>query len=300
MRVFRSVVERASFAAAARDLRLSNGAVSKHVATLEESLGVRLLNRTTRRVTTTAAGAAYFERSRKVLEEIDEMERSVGRSASVPAGLLRVSVPLSFGLLHVTKELPALLAAHPELSLDVSYTDRFVDLLEERVDVVIRASRTLPDATSLVAQKLARAARVLCAAPSYLARRGAPRDVAQLPDHDCVMNNLGAGPRGQWTLSGPGGPETVEVRPRLVLSNSLAVRDAVLAGVGLSVFPAFFVDADLREGRLVRVLEPYAAEPVTVSAVYPGSRHPSPKLRVFVDHLRARFARAPWALKGRA
>ncbi len=297
MRVFRRVVERASFAAAARDLGISNPAASKHVAALEESLGARLLHRTTRRVTATAAGTAYFERACRVLDEIDAMNQAVGRAASVPSGVLRVSVPLSFGLMHVTSLLPELLEAHPDLTLDVTYSDRFVDLLEERVDVVLRISRSLPDSSSLVSRRLARAAHVLCAAPSYLKRRGRPRSVADIAEHDTVVYSLSTAP-GEWTFDGPNGRERVTARGRLVLSTSLAVRDAVVAGAGISLLPSFYVNDELREGTLVPLLERYITAPAILSAVFPESKHVPPKVRVFVEHLRSRFTRAPWALKG--
>ncbi len=297
MRVFRRVVELASFAAAARDLRVSTAAASKHVAALEEALGARLLQRNTRRVSATTPGAAYYEHCVRILDEIEATEAALGRAALAPAGLLRVNVPLSFGLLHVSPLLPELLELYPELALEVSFSDRFIDLVEERVDVVIRIARSLPDSSSLAAQRLARAGHVLCASPAYLARRAAPRSPAELSQHECVTYALSSTP-AEWHFEGPRGALTVEVRGRLVLSSSLAVRDAVLAGVGIGLLPKFYVCSELADGRLVPLLPGYEPQRVTISAVYARTKTLSPKVRVLVEHLRQRFSSAPWAERG--
>lgn len=294
MRVFRRVVDLTSFAGAARDLRLSNAAVSKHVATLEERLGTKLLHRTTRKLSLTAAGVSYHEHCCRVLDDIDVTEASLGRAASVATGTLRVNVPLSFGLLHISPLLPEIVAAHPELSLDVSFSDRFVDLLEEGVDLVIRIARKLPDSSSLVARPLARAAQVLCASPAYLERHGAPRTPGDIAEHSCVVYGMSSTP-SEWTLGGSEGAVRVPVRGRLTLGNSIAIRDAVLAGAGLSLLPSFYVVEALRDGALVEVLADHPAPDITVFALHPQSKHHALKVRVFVDHLRARFAAAQWA-----
>lgn len=294
MQVFRRVVELASFAAAGRDQRLSTASVSKHVAALEASLKTKLLHRTTRQVSTTAAGAAYYDHCIRVLEDIERTEQSLGRAAAVPSGLLRVSAPLSFGMLHLTKLLPELMASYPELVLDVAYTDRFIDLVEERVDVAIRIARSLPDSATLVAQRLGRATHVLCASPGYVAEHGAPRSPAELPKHSCILFS-GSSTRERWAFSGSRGAAEVDIDARLTLSNSLAIRDAVLAGLGIALIPSFYVMDELVEGKLVPLLRNYEAPGITVHAVFPQSKNQSPKVRVFVEYLRSHFARARWA-----
>ncbi len=294
MQVFRRVVELGGFSAAARAERLSNAAVSKQIAALEDRLRTRLLNRTTRRVSPTAAGAAYYERCVRILDDVADAERALSQAAAAPHGTLRVNAPMSFGLLHLAPLLPELLARFPALQVDLALTDRFVDLVEEGVDVVVRIATELPDSATLVAQKLAAARHVVCAAPSYLRRRGTPKAPADLARHDCVVYSLGQHP-GDWTFDGPGGPERVRVAGRLVVNNSLAIRDALLAGVGLSLIPSFYVDAELRAGRLRAVLTKHEARPLFVYAVYQRGRHLSPKVRSFVEHLRERFAQADWA-----
>lgn len=298
MRLFRRVVERQSFAAAARDLRVSTPVASKHVAALEQSLGTRLLQRTTRRVSATSAGAAYYEHCVRVLDDIDQTDASLGRAAAQPAGLLRLSVPLSFGLLHVSPLLPELLERYPELSVDASFSDRFVDLVEDRVDLAIRIARRLPDAASLVAQRLASVAHVVCAAPAYLDRHGTPKAPSDLQRHACVTYSLGSAPT-RWSFDGPRGPSRIDVQSRLVVSNSLAVRDAVLAGVGIGLLPAFYVGTELADGRLVALLGAYRTDRVGISAIYTRAGAASPKVRAVVELLRERFSRAAWAERSR-
>jgi DNA-binding transcriptional LysR family regulator len=294
MRLFRRVVERQSFAAAARDLRVSTAVASKRVAALEEALGTRLLQRTTRRVSATAPGVAYYEHCVRVLDDIEQTEASLGRSATLPAGLVRLSVPLSFGLMHISPLLPTLLERYPELALDVSFDDRFVDLVEERVDVALRIARSLPDSASLVSQRLAFASHVLCASPAYLERHGAPRSPADLERHACIAYGLSSAP-ARWSFEATRGVVDVAVRGRLVLGNSLAVRDAALAGAGIAMLPAFYLQAELTGGRLIALLPGYRTARVAVSALYAKTKTVAPKVRAVVDFLRQHLSAAPWA-----
>lgn len=299
MRLFRRVVERQSFAAAARDLRVSTAVASKHVAALEAALGTRLLRRTTRRVSATAPGLAYYEHCVRVLDDIEQTEAVLGRSATLPAGLVRLSVPLSFGLMHISPHLPALLERYPELALDVSFDDRFVDLVEERVDVAVRIARSLPDVASLASRRLASASHVLCASPAYVDRHGAPRSPAELERHACIGYGLSRTP-ARWTFESPRGAVDVAVQGRLVLGNSLAVRDAVLAGAGIGLLPAFYVHAELGDGRLLALLPAYRTARVAISALYAKTRALAPKVRAVVDFLRQQLSGAPWAERERA
>lgn len=293
MTVFRRVAELRSFSAAARELRLSNAAVSKHVAQLEDRVQARLLHRTTRSVSLTTEGGAYLARCVRILDDLDELEQSIGRTVGAPKGMLRVNAPSAFGLMHVAPLVPNLLAAWPDLALDLSLTDRFVDLVEEGVDVVIRIASELPDSATLVAQRLVGCTQYVCATTRYLKRHGTPRSPRDLVDHDCLVYGMRA---PQWTFLAGGRPYQVPVAGRLRVDHSLALRDACLADAGIAMLPAFYVDEAIRDGKL-RVLFPRVAVPrIWIHAVYPRQRHLSTKVRVFVDHVRTALAVAPWAL----
>lgn len=296
MRLFRRVVELRQFSAAARELQLSNASVSKEVAALEEHLRTRLLHRTTRRITLTTAGAGYYERCVRILDEIDAAERDLSQPAATPTGTLRVNAPMAFGLLHVSPLLPEMLARWPGLNLDVSFTDRFVDVVAEGADLVIRIAAELPDSASLIAQKLARARLVLCAAPAYLEGHDAPRTPEELSTHPCLVYSLGRAP-GVWSFHGPDGAARVEVRGRMRADSSLVIREAALRGVGLALLPSFYVGEELARGRLVPLLADYEPPTVIVHAVYPRSRHLASRVRVVVEFLRERFARSDWAIR---
>lgn len=296
MRVFRRVVELGAFSAAARDLRLSNAVVSKHVAALEERLSTKLLHRTTRRMSLTTEGSAYFERCARILDDLEETERSLSGTSGEPHGLLRVNAPMSFGLLHLSQLIPEFLTRWPKLELDVGFTDRFIDLVEEGVDVVVRIASSLPDSATLLVQRLARAGNVLVASPEYLRAHGEPKSIAELSSHSCIAYSLSRTP-GVWELVEDGAPVRFPVRGRLVSNNSLAIRDAVLAGLGIALVPSFYVGAELREKRLRVVLGQAKPAPIYVYATYQRSRHLSAKVRLFTEFLRERFALASWAVR---
>ncbi|MAT27303.1 MAG: LysR family transcriptional regulator [Sandaracinus sp.] len=281
MRIFRTVVEEGAFARAARRLRLSNAAVSKHVAALEEALGTRLLHRTTRRLALTPDGRAYLERAAALLDELDALEHAMREGAEAPRGTLRVAAPLSFGLARLAPALPRFLDAHPEVRVDLALTDRFVDVVEEGVDLAVRVARALPD-SSLIARRLAAAPRVLVAAPAYLEAHGTPEAPAELEAHAC-LRYTGMRDFDRWRFQGPAGDAVeVEVDGPLDADNSLALRPALLAGLGLTLTPRFVVAPDLEAGLLVPVLEDWEAPPATVFGVYPARRHRSAKLRAFL------------------
>lgn len=282
MRVFRAVVDEGAFARAARRLRFSNAAVSKHVAALEDALNTRLLHRTTRSLGLTPEGSAYYARATALLDEIDALERELREGGETPRGTLRVTAPMSFGLARLAPALPTFLSAHPDVKVDLALTDRFVDVVEEGVDVAIRVARALPD-SSLIARRLADAPRVLVAAPAYLAARGAPRVPSDLSTHACLrytrLHDAAA-----WTFTSPdGAQETVRVDGPLDVDSSLALRGALLAGLGLTLTPRFVVADALADGGLVPCLEPWTAEPASVYGVYPARQHLSAKLRAFLD-----------------
>jgi len=298
MTVFREVVERGSFAKAARKLRLSNAAVSKHVSALEEHLGTRLLHRTTRRLSLTPEGQAYYDESVRLLDALDQLESSVRGVAGRVAGPLRVNVPTSFGVTQLGPLLPDLGRLHPELALEVSLTDRFVDLLEEGVDVAIRVATKLND-SSLVATRIAPVRRVVCASPGYLRAHGRPRRPEDLASHHCLIYGGSTTPN-EWPLRRQGRTHRVAVSGRLRVDNSLVLRDALLADEGVGLMPTFVVGTDLASGRLERLLPGWEPVGHTVHAVYPTARHLTAKVRAFVDFLRERLGpEPPWDARWR-
>jgi DNA-binding transcriptional LysR family regulator len=288
--VFRRVAELRSFSAAARELGLSNAAVSKHVMVLEDRVRARLLQRTTRSVSLTAAGAAYLARCARILDDLDELDEEAARTTATLKGTLRVNAPLSFGLLHVAPLVPALTAKWPELALELTLTDQLVDLAEEGVDVVLRVSRAVPDSTMLVAQRLARVGYAICGSPGYFRAHGVPRTPADLAGHNCIVYGS-----PEWTLVRGDHTVRIAVAGNLKINNSLAIRDAVVAGLGLGLFPRFYVEELLRSRRLRAVLADHEAPPADVHALYARQRHQSLKIRSFVDFLREHFGAASWA-----
>ncbi len=295
MQVFRRVVELEGFSAAARDRRISNAAVSKQVAALEDRLATKLLVRTTRRVALTSEGAAYYARCVQILDELDELERSLVDKAAQPSGTLRVNAPTAFGQLHLAPLLPELLERWPDLRLEVGFSDRFIDVVEEGVDVVVRVASELPDSATLIMHKLARARHVVCASPRYLREHGEPRTPAELVEHECIVYGRGRSP-GEWSFRGPEGDVRVRVEGRLRVDNSLVIRDMLVASLGISLLPAFYVGEQLRKRQLRVILVDYEPPPLFVHALYSHTKHLSAKVRVFVELLRERFSAAEWAV----
>ena len=294
---FVRVAETHSFSEAARRLHASQSAVSRAVSGLEAELGARLLHRTTRSLTLTEAGRGYFERAARILADLEEANLAVTQLQAAPRGRLRVNAPMSFGFLHLAPALPDFLALYPELSVDLSMSDRFVDLIEEGVDVAVRIG-ALED-SSLIARKLAPIRRVVCASPAYLNARGTPLAPDDLKQHDCLCNsNIAV--LHEWRFAAADGKLwPVDVRGRLSANNGDALRVAALKGLGLANLPTFIVGADLQAGTLMTVLDDFAVQDLSMSAVYPPGRHLSPKVRAFVDFLADRFGPRPyWDLIG--
>ncbi len=289
MAIFTKVVEGASFAGAARHFRISPAAVSKGVQALETRLSVRLLNRTTRRVTPTEVGLRYYRECLRILAEVDEAERAASDLNATPRGLLRISAPYAFGTAHIAPAIADYLASHPDVSVELALDDRFVGLLEEGFDLAIRVGE-LPDST-LIARRLIDARTVLCASPQYLERHGGPRTIGDLSRHNCLVYPL-SGPGGDWRFVGPdGGEETVEVSGRFIANNIDVLRVLALRGEGIVRLPLFVSERDLATGRLVRLLPSYELKAFPVHAVYPHGPFLSAKVRTFVDFIAARFAR---------
>jgi DNA-binding transcriptional LysR family regulator len=286
---FTAVADARSFTQGARRLGVSGAQVSKLVARLENRLGARLLNRTTRDVSLTDTGRAYLERARQVLEDFESLESSV-RDQSGPRGLLKISAPVSFGASQLTPALLEFAAAYPDVALDVSSTDRIVNLVEEGFDVAVRIG-ALSD-SSLVARRLAPVRMVTCASPEYLARAGAPLTLDELGKHEAILDANLADPL-VWRFGGYGDYRDIRVHGRLKFSGADACVAAAVAGFGITRTPAFAAADDLRNGRLVPVLCNFEPELIHVHAVYPHARHLAAKVRAFVDFLAKRYAGEP-------
>ncbi len=290
--VFVAVVDAGSFTRAAERLKVSRPVVSKQVSRLEESLGVRLLNRTTRRLSLTEAGRIFHAQTSRGLEDIAEARAEVSRLQEQPRGVLRINVPMSFGILHIAPLLPAFMQQYPELTVEMDLNDRKLDVIEEGFDASVRIS-DLPDST-LVARRLAPCRHVIVAAPAYLERHGIPDRPEDLLEHEVLSYSLQQSAQA-WHFLDPGGqPTQVAVAGRLQVNNSLALREALLAGMGIARTPTFLVGDDLRQGRLTTVLDACRSLEVSIYIVYPQRRYLSPKVRAFADFLAAKIKDPPY------
>lgn len=290
--VFVDVVRCGSFTAAAEKRGLSKSVVSKYVTRLEDRLGARLLNRTTRRLSLTEVGQAFFERSQRALGEIEEAEAEVSRLQSEPRGELRLSSPMSFGILHVAPLLPAFQARYPELTVDMVLDDRKTDLVDEGFDLAIRIGE-LPD-SSLVARRLGPCRHVVCGTLEYFARHGVPQLPEDLADHPALTYRDQDAP-SEWRLvDSDGNYHSVAINRRLQMNNSLALREALLKGAGVTLTPTFVVGTDIQAGRLMAVLKEYKVLEVSIYAVYPQRKHVSPKVRAFIDFLSEKIKDPPY------
>lgn len=285
MRIFVTTVDAGSFTTAAETLGLSKQFVSRRVMALEERLGVRLLNRTTRRLHITPAGQEYYARALRILDDVGEAELAVSSQGAAPKGTLRVTAPMSFGTMHLGAVLPNFLLRYPAVGVELDLNDRPVDLIREGYDMAIRIGK-LQDST-LVARALAPAQVVTCCSPAYLFGRGAPATPAELGAHDCLLYGHGRGV--EWPFQRDGRPWQVAVDGRLLTNNGEIVRDAAIAGLGIARLPTFIVGEALHDGRLVTVLDAYAPPPVAVHAVYPQHRQRSLTVRAFIDFLDEAF-----------
>lgn len=289
MRVFAKAVEQGSFSAAGEALQMSSQLVGKHVQALEHHLGVRLLNRTTRRQHLTEAGTLFYERVKIILAEVEAAEGMLAISEGTPRGRLRINAPASFGIHALAKHLPAYMRAHPEVSVEMSLSNRFVDLIDEGFDVAFRVGE-LAD-SGLIARKLAPYRLKLCAAPDYLASRppiGHPQDLAT---HECLGFSY-TELRSRWTFIGPDGDITVPVSGKLMVDSGEALLMAARAGLGLLLQPVELVQEDLDSGRLIEVLPDYRVPVRPFHLLYAPDRRMTPKLRSFIDFALTTFGPA--------
>lgn len=284
MRAFRRIVELGSFAKAAEDLGVSSAGLSKQLRALEAHLGAVLIQRTTRKMSLTDTGAAYYAECCRLLDELDTLEKSVKRQSRRVSGRLRVNAPVSFALSVLTPLLARFLRQYPELRLDLSMEDRLVDAVGQGFDVSIRLRAQLED-SSLIARQLACLTQVLCAAPAYLERRGRPDSVDALRGHDLLSYSLAdsPGPVAEEDAGAPAQPPAGAARVQV--NNSLMLRDLLEAGLGIGALPSFLAAPAIAGGKLARVLPDLPGAPRQVYAVYPTSRHLQPKVKAFVDFL---------------
>lgn len=283
MRLFCQVMESGSFTAAAEQLGLSKQFVSRRLIQLEDRLGVRLLNRSTRRLDVTPLGQSYYESALRLLSEVEQVEQGIAGQNSEPRGTIRLSAPLSFAMAHLGCLLPQFLQRHPQVSVEVDLSDRSVDLIGEGYDLVLRIG-TLEDST-LIARRIASIPRVYCASPEYLALRGTPLQPDDLAQHDCLP--YGHGRQVQWRFKGK--VQALNVSGRMRVNNGDLLRDTAIAGLGVTYLPTFIVGDALKDGRLVSVLDDFAPEALTLSAVYPQHRQSSRPVQALVEFLRERL-----------
>lgn len=288
MEVFNRVARLESFSAAARDLGVSKTAVSRHVSDLENALGVRLLNRTTRRMGLTEAGRAYVARSAAILTDIAELQNAVQNLHSQPEGLLRVTAATTFGHCSLAPVIAGFLAEYPEINVQLELTNRFVDIVEEGFDLAIRVS-DLQD-SSLIGRSLMPVKRYACASPAYIERRGEPEAPSELESHTCVISSSD-GSEARWHFTDPDGEYEVIVSGRLRVNSMEAAAQAVRDGVGIGVLPHYAVRQQLAAGEIRRVLTDYDIKGrQQIYVLYPHRHHLSAKVRVFIDYLLAALA----------
>ncbi len=290
--VFVQVVDSGSFTAAAERLGMSKSVVSKYVTRLEDHLGARLLNRTTRRLSLTEIGRTFYEHSQSGLREIEEAEAEVSRLQGAPRGTLRLNAPMSFGILHIAPAIPDFIARYPELSVEMNLDDRQIDLVEEGFDLGIRIAE-LPD-SSLVARRLAPCKHVVCGAPGYFRRHGIPRNPEELRNHNAITFKYQSSAR-EWHFISPAGTAVrIPVTGSIQMNNSLALRETLVREAGVSMIPTFIVGADIKEGTLRAVLTDHKTLELSIYAIYPQHRHLSPKVRAFVDFIADRITDRPY------
>ncbi len=289
MQTFTAVVDAGSFVKAADVLGMSKAAMSRHVGDLETRLGVRLLHRTTRRLSLTGEGQVFYARSKELLADVDEAEAEITSRSGAASGLLRINAPFTFGILHLAPLWGVFRNQYPNVALDVTLSDRLVDLVEEGYDVAVRIA-TLPSST-LISKRLTSTRMVLCASPAYIALHGAPSHPADLARHAVIAYSYWS-TKDEWHFDGPLGPASVKTLPAIHTNSGDTCRVAALAHQGVIMQPSFLVGDDLAAGTLVELMPQFRCMELGVYAVYPTRKHVSPKVRVLIDFLSRQFAPA--------
>lgn len=289
MQVFCKVVEVGSFAGAAERLDMSTSAVSRQVAQLEALLDARLLNRTTRRISLTENGRAYYERCLQLLADLEETEEMVGTHTTSPRGTLRLTAPISFGASHLAPALGEYARLHPAMKFDVVLADRAVDLIEDGLDLAIRVGNL--GTQNLVARQIGRTRILLCASPAYLAARGAPQAPEDLANHDCLTYAY-ASNSNQWSFEHASeGSRQIRISGSIHANNGTLLGELAAAGLGITHAPDFILGPLVAQGRLVEILPGWRPASLAISAVYPSRKHLSAKVRSFVSFMEEWLAR---------
>jgi len=287
LRTFVAVAEEGSFAAAARRLGVTPQLVSKYIMALEADLGVSLLNRTTRKVNKTEIGLAYYSRCVALLEEFDDMRDFVRNEHAHPGGVLNVSLPVTFGEIYFADALSALSATYPDIKFRAQFTDTFVDLMAEKVDVAIRIGNL--KSSVLIARKIATTKLIVCASPDYLAREGLPIVPNDLSEHECILDTNSQQP-DQWKFTRDDVPFSVSVSGKFTVNSATAAIGLGINGVGVLICPDIFVQDELASGALVQIELGSESEDTGIYAVFHNARKPAAKIRAFVDFMKAHLA----------
>ena len=290
MQAFSAVVDAGSFVKAADTLGLPKAAMSRYVGDLEKRLGVRLLHRTTRRLSLTEEGQVFYERSKELLAGVSEAEAEISSRSGTATGLLRINAPVTFGILHLAPLWGQFRTRYPMVSLDVTLADRVVDLVEEGYDLAIRIA-LLPSST-LISKRLASTRMVLCASPQYLQAHGTPQHPSELARHAAISYSYWS-TRDEWHFEGPQGHVSVRTDPCLHTNNGDTCRAAALAHQGVILQPTFLVGRDLAAGTLIELMPDFRSIEMGIYAVYPTRQHVSPKVRVLIDFLAQHFRESP-------
>ena len=292
MAIFVRVVELGSLSAAGRDMRMSPAVVSNRIARLEGDLGIRLLHRTTRRVNPTEEGTTFYEHCVTILNELEQVESLLTARTDEPRGPIKVTAPAVFGRMHVAPFVPAFLEKYPNMQVRLHLTDSLVDLIQERIDLAIRIAH-LEDSTAIV-RKLAPNRRVIVAAPAYLEKHPAPKEPADLLEHNCLLLRFPGSKQYRWTLEAPDGPVTLRVSGNMDSNNGEALRDWCLAGYGLALKSLWEVGEDISAGRLIVVLPDFPPLGYGIYALYPHSRFVPARVRFFIDFLAEKYGPKPY------
>ena len=290
LHAFTRVAESGSFSAVAREMGTTQPAVSRQVAALEDHLGARLLQRTTRSLTLTEDGRDLLGHAARVLEAVSEAEAAIGRGRAEPVGLVRIGSSVAFGRLYLAPRMGILLDRHPQLQVELSLTDAVVDLVHDGLDMSVRVGEVADQ--TLIARRIGSAVRQVVASADYLARRGEPQHPSELVDHECIIFTRRAN-AVDWRFDGPDGACTVRVSGRFRSDSGEAVREAVLAGIGISVLPAWLFPRAIVSGAVRPILTAWASPSAPIQAVYPSRRHLAPRTRAVIDFLVEQFSADP-------
>lgn len=292
LQAFTRVVDAGGFAAAAREMGLSRSVVNKYVITLENEMGTQLLRRSSRQVSPTDAGAAFYDRAVSIINELEEAFAAVTQLQEQPRGNLRINGPMTFGTMHLAPTVAEFMALYPDIHVELVLNDRFVDPIEEGFDVTVRIADPKVS-TSLITREIVGIRRVLCASPSYLAAHGEPGNPRELRQHRCL--HYGYQETGnQWKLTGPMGESSVQIHCVMWSNNGDALKQAALRDQGIALLPTFVVGDELQTGRLRTLLSDWQPPDIMLSALYPRHRHLSAKTRLLVEYLVKRFGERPY------